>query len=72
MTAANPRCIECGYDLRGLTAEGACPECGKQIGLSLRWHELSRSGKGPPLSMAAPAWVRSLGTACLLFVAAAA
>lgn len=29
-------CIHCGYNLRGLTADGMCPECGKLIGDSLR------------------------------------
>jgi hypothetical protein len=27
----NGYCLECGYDLRGLLASGACPECGCRI-----------------------------------------
>jgi hypothetical protein len=29
-------CEQCGYDLRGLSAEGVCPECGHAIAQSLR------------------------------------
>lgn len=29
------RCIQCGYDLEGLSARGACPECGREIVASL-------------------------------------
>jgi Zn-finger nucleic acid-binding protein len=28
-------CRECGYDLRGLTPDGLCPECGKPIALTV-------------------------------------
>lgn len=28
-------CVSCGYDLRGLPAEGACPECATPIARSL-------------------------------------
>lgn len=28
-------CVGCGYDLRGLAAEGACPECGMMIAHSM-------------------------------------
>lgn len=30
------RCLNCGYDLRGLAREGACPECGAAVADSLR------------------------------------
>ncbi|MFN9075837.1 MAG: hypothetical protein ACK5WX_00235 [bacterium] len=29
------RCVQCGYDLEGLSARSACPECGRAIGASL-------------------------------------
>ncbi|MFW6038854.1 MAG: hypothetical protein ACOC9P_00065, partial [bacterium] len=29
-------CIRCGYDLRGLTADTSCPECGAPVAWSLR------------------------------------
>jgi len=28
-------CVRCGYNLRGLKAEGNCPECGASVGKSL-------------------------------------
>jgi len=33
---ADTECIGCGYNLRGLTAGGNCPECGRQIQSTLR------------------------------------
>ena len=33
-------CVHCGYNLRGLAADGVCAECGKSIGPSTkRWAE---------------------------------
>jgi hypothetical protein len=29
------RCVQCGYDLEGLSARGSCPECGREIVASL-------------------------------------
>lgn len=29
-------CLNCGYDLRGLTPTGRCPECGTPVQVSLR------------------------------------
>lgn len=29
------RCVQCGYDLEGLSARSACPECGREIVASL-------------------------------------
>ncbi len=53
-------CVECGYDLRGLPAEGRCPECGTPV-------ETSR--RRPLLRHADPHYVRTLALAaavCLL------
>lgn len=33
-------CVGCGYNLRGLRMDGACPECGKPVADSLRGHLL--------------------------------
>jgi len=27
----SPKCRKCGYDLRGLAVDGACPECGTAV-----------------------------------------
>ncbi len=34
-------CVHCGYDLRGLPANGRCPECGTAIARSIRGDLLS-------------------------------
>jgi hypothetical protein len=44
-------CTTCGYDLRGATPEGRCPECGAPVGRSRDGHLLGR---------ASPNWLRSL------------
>lgn len=31
-------CLHCGYDLRGLSADGNCPECGRTIASGLQSH----------------------------------
>lgn len=44
-------CRHCGYNLRGLTTDRACPECGTAVGRSLL---------GDQLRFSDPAWVRTL------------
>jgi hypothetical protein len=44
-------CIKCAYNLRGMTLDGACPECGTAVG---------RSIKGDFLKFADPMWVSKL------------
>jgi len=54
LTSAIPSsrpCRQCGYDLRSLAADGACPECGSPIRNSLR---------GFLLEYASPDYLRSL------------
>ena len=44
-------CIRCGYNLRGTTSAGQCPECGEPVQISLR---------PDLLHMANPAWLDKL------------
>lgn len=44
-------CVTCGYDLRSLPSDGACPECGTAI---------SRSLCGDRLAAADPAWLKTI------------
>jgi hypothetical protein len=39
-------CLQCGYPLIGLGADGACPECGLAVAESIERSELARSGVG--------------------------
>ncbi len=58
---ANTPCVSCGYNLRGLSVEGTCPECGASVACSIR---------GDLLRFSHPRWVGRLGTgAALLFYA---
>jgi len=49
--ATDVPCIQCGYNLRGLTSGGQCPECGKTIDESLR---------GELLRFANADWLRTI------------
>jgi hypothetical protein len=44
-------CIACGYDLRGLAEDGACPECGTSV---------ARSRMGDRLAGADPGWLKRI------------
>jgi hypothetical protein len=46
-------CRKCGYNLRGLSPDGRCPECGTAVGRSLR---------GDYLHFADPQWVQTLAS----------
>lgn len=52
-------CRRCGYNLRGLTPAGRCPECGTPIGLSCH---------GDLLRYADPNWVEKLGRGARLIM----
>lgn len=54
-------CMQCGYNLRTLTAEGRCPECGRAVGESL---DLYRSFTGGELneSLRCGMWLLAFGT----------
>ncbi|MBN1341987.1 MAG: hypothetical protein JXQ73_04865 [Phycisphaerae bacterium] len=47
----NVSCVFCDYNLRGLPADGRCPECGRQI---------ADSTKSDLLSLAHPRWVKRI------------
>ena len=53
------QCITCGYDLRALEIDRACPECGTAIELSMR---------GDRLSLSDPVWVAKLARGQSLLV----
>lgn len=55
--ARDVACIRCGYNLRGLPAEGRCPECGSGVLQSLR---------GDLLQFQHPAYVRRLAAGAAL------
>ncbi len=50
-------CRRCGYDLRGMSATGVCPECAMSV---------RRSMMGDPLSSSAPAYVAALARGALI------
>jgi hypothetical protein len=54
-------CRKCGYNLRGLSPNGRCPECGTAVGRSLQ---------GDYLHFADPQWVRTLASGMDWLVAA--
>jgi hypothetical protein len=54
-------CRKCGYNLRGLTTDGRCPECGTAVGFSLQ---------GDLLRFCDPRWVETLRRGAGAFVAA--
>lgn len=51
VVTADLPCRKCSYNLRGLTLEGRCPECGAAVGLSVA---------GDLLRFSNPQWVRTL------------
>ena len=57
--ARSTPCRKCGYDLRGLSAGGNCPECGTPVAFSLQ---------GDLLGNAEPDWLHTLrrGVNCIL------
>lgn len=50
-------CVQCSYNLRGLTKAGRCPECGESVARSLR---------GPKLSEANARWLTRIHGGILL------
>jgi hypothetical protein len=61
------RCIQCGYDLEGLSARGACPECGRDIVASLAAQlDLAATDAEPSIEIRRSAWALCVAAfACL-------
>jgi hypothetical protein len=51
VVAIDQECMQCGYNLRGLSATGRCPECGQFVHQSMR---------GDLLRYANPEWLRKI------------
>lgn len=62
-------CSQCGYDLRGLTLDGRCPECGSEIGLSIE--EWKKRVEVNPLAMSHQSWLRQIAFGFLLLAVGA-
>ena len=58
-------CLRCGYDLRGLPADGACPECGLRVAVT-------SGSDGEGLRHAPPGWIGSLAWGARLALVAVA
>lgn len=53
-------CISCGYNLRGLTSEKSCPECGLAVATSVHGLALrARSARSLPIIRSGVAWMRA-------------
>lgn len=59
--AAAVLCLRCGYDLRGLPGDGACPECGLAVGRSWQGQRELHRGR--------PGWVGRLRAGVWLLLA---
>ena len=55
-------CEACGYDLRGLRHDWRCPECGADVGTSLRAHRARLA----PLPAPDPVWARAVAEGAAL------
>jgi hypothetical protein len=65
---ADVPCFRCGYNVRGLPADGQCPECAAPIDESVRRHRLALANRPLPLEASDPRWVRRLAWAERLVV----
>ena len=61
MISFDVHCVECEYNLRGLSEAGLCPECGSSIAVSLREHDNPTGVSGRPYRKAA-----LVGLGCVL------
>lgn len=63
-TSTEPACLRCGYDLRGVPDDAACPECGLLAERSRRPTDALRDAR--------PKWLRSLSAGVWLMLLAVA
>lgn len=68
----NCACIGCGYNLRGLTRDGCCPECETDVEQSLRGNELEKVPVLRLKSVAGALRFLQAGSIALAFVVAVA
>jgi hypothetical protein len=64
-------CEGCGYNLRGLSGEGRCPECGKGIGESIQIRLKRLERFGPTLEDAPAKWFLKMSVGAWVFVGSA-
>lgn len=62
-------CRACGYNVRGLSGGGRCPECSEGIAGSVAEFETRRAKAPLPLESAEPAWVGRVARGCMLMLA---
>ncbi len=65
--AGDVPCAGCGYNVRGLSPLGLCPECGFAISTSLPLYEARRASLAPPDAPAARAGVEGAVVSLLAF-----
>src|SRR3954470_1482520 len=61
-------CLRCEYDLRGLSRDGQCPECGSAIEQSYRRMEELHARGIVPLALAPRRWLTMMWIGCLLTI----
>jgi hypothetical protein len=59
-------CRKCGYDLRGLSVNGRCPECGAAVGVSVHGNLLRFSDPGWVRGLQKGAWLILVGVLILI------
>ena len=64
MPPAQLACIRCGYDLRGLSLDADCPECGLAV------HRSAAAASGTGLADAPPPWVGTVAAGAIVAAAA--
>jgi hypothetical protein len=62
-------CFHCEYDLRGLSREGRCPECGSEIEISWQREEERRLHGIVPLVLAPRSWLKWMTGGCITVLA---
>ena len=68
--AGDDRCRQCGYPVRGLPADGRCPECGLSAERSRAATVADATGAPAPLDVAPRPWMRRLARGVATIAAA--